>query len=119
MSVVSVLNAKGLYKSTGRMTAATLKTLVPTGEVRDHDMAEIDFADIQIFADELDIALKLENPIFQSLFEKNAESLVNLVRVVNTETMQGFKGFAGSGRQWRGCLEPGCAVCALIASEPP
>jgi len=62
-------------------------------------MAEIDYLDIKIFADELDIALKLQNPYVQSLFAKNAEGLVSLIRTVNDQTASGFKGAVGSGRQ--------------------
>jgi len=89
----------GLYKPTGRLKEANLVTITPTGETREHRMSEIDLADIKIFADELDIALKLQNPLVQSLFAKNAVALVNLVRTVNTETASGFKGSGGSGRQ--------------------
>ena len=99
LSVVQSLNAKGLYKSSGRMTEEMLMTITPTGEQREHRMAEIEYRDIQIFADQLDIALQLQNPLVQSLFAKNAEALANLVRCVNTETSSGFKGMGGAGRQ--------------------
>ncbi|MBA7694417.1 MAG: hypothetical protein GH143_05880 [Calditrichaeota bacterium] len=89
----------GLYQPSGRLKEQMLKTITPTGEIREHRMAEIDFADIKIFADELDIALQLQNPLVQSLFAKNAVGLANLIRVVNTESASGFKGTNGSGRQ--------------------
>jgi len=98
-SVVESLKARDLYKDSGRIQEQMLKTITPTGETREHKMAEMDFFDIKIFADELDIALKLQNPLVQSLFAKNAEGLANLVRVVNTETASGFKGTNSSGRQ--------------------
>jgi len=98
-SVIQALTDAGLYKPTGRIPEQMLKTITPTGEIREHRMSEIDYADIQIFANELDIALKLQNPLVQSLFAKNAVGLANLIRVINTESASGFKGTNGSGRQ--------------------
>ena len=98
-SVVEALKTAGLYKETGRIEEQMLKSILPNGEIREHKMAEIDYHDIKIFADELDIALKLQNPLVQELFAKNAVGLTSLVRVVNVETASGFKGAVGSGRQ--------------------
>jgi len=98
-SVVEALKAAGLYGETGRIEEQMLISILPNGERREHKMAEIDYLDIKIFADELDIALKLQNPYVQSLFAKNVEGLVNLMRTVNVETASGFKGAVGSGRQ--------------------
>ena len=98
-SVVDILKAAGLYKETGRIMEQMLVTILPNGERREHKMAEIDYADIKIFADELDIALTLQNPLVQSLLAKNAPGLVSLIRVINTESASGFKGSVGSGRQ--------------------
>lgn len=98
-SVVEALKAAGLYKETGRIEEQMLISILPNGERREHKMAEIDYLDIKIFADELDIALKLQNPYVQSLFAKNAQGLANLLRTVNVETASGFKGAVGSGRQ--------------------
>lgn len=98
-SVVETLQAAGLYKPSGRIEEQMLKTITPTGETREHKMAEIDYHDIKIFADEMDIALKHQNPYLAALYAKNAEGMVNLIRVVNVETASGFKGTNGSGRQ--------------------
>lgn len=98
-SVVEALKAAGLYKETGRIMEQMLKTVLPNGEVREHKMAEIDYLDVKIFVDELDIALKLQNPLVQSLFAKNTVGLVNLIRVINCDSASGFKGSVGSGRQ--------------------
>ena len=99
ISVVESLKAAGLYKETGRIEEQILKTKLPNGTEREHKMAEIDYLDIKIFADELDIALKLQNPLVQGLFAKNAVGLASLVRVVDVETASGFKGAVGAGRQ--------------------
>lgn len=98
-SVAEALKAAGIYKETGRIEEQMLKTILPNGEVREHKMAEINYLDIKIFADELDIALKLQNPLVQSLFAKNAVGIAGLIRVINTESASGFKGAVGSGRQ--------------------
>jgi len=98
-SVVEALKAAGLYAETGRIEEQMLISVLPNGERKEHKMAEIDYLDLKIFADELDIALKLQNPLVQCLFAKNAVGLASLVRVVNTETASGFKGAVGSGRQ--------------------
>ena len=98
-SVVETLKAAGLYKVSGRIEEQMLISILPNGERREHKMSEINYADIKIFADELEIALKIQNPLVQELFAKNAVGLANLVRVVNVETASGFKGAVGSGRQ--------------------
>ncbi len=98
-SVVEALKAAGLYRETGRIEEQMVKTLTASGELREHKMAEIDYLDIKTFADELDIALGLQNPLVQSLYAKNAQGMVNLIRAVNVESASGFKGSVGSGRQ--------------------
>ena len=110
ISVVETLRAAGLYKlpekqpdgtykSAGRMAEQTLKTTLPDGQITEHLMAEIDYADLVTMADELDIMIAQENPWIQALFAKNAVAIANAVRVVNVESASGFKGAVGSGRQ--------------------
>jgi len=98
-SVVESLKAAGLYRDTGRIEEQMLVSVLPNGEQKEHKMSEINYLDLKIFADELDIALKLQNPYVQSLYAKNAVGLANLIRVVNVETSSGFKGAVGAGRQ--------------------
>jgi hypothetical protein len=98
-SVVAVLQAAGLYKASGRMAEQTLKTILPDGQVTEHLMSEIEYADLMTMADELDIMIAQENPWIQALFAKNAVAIANAVRVVNVESASGFKGAVGSGRQ--------------------
>lgn len=98
-SVVEAVKAFGLYRETGRIEEQILKTIAPNGEVREHRMAEIDYKDLIVAADELDIALSLENKFIQSLFAKNAVLIINTIRCVNVESASGFKGTVGSGRQ--------------------
>lgn len=98
-SVIESLKLAGLYKEAGRIEEQMLVSILPNGERREHRMAEIDYLDLKIFADELDIALRLQNPLVQELFAKNAVPLANLIRVIDVETASGFKGAVGSGRQ--------------------
>ena len=98
-SVVESLKAEGLYRDTGRIEEQMLISVLPNGEQKEHKMSEINYLDLKIFADELDIALKLQNPYVQSLYAKNAVGIANLIRAVNVETASGFKGTVGAGRQ--------------------
>ena len=98
-SVVEALKANGLYKETGRVMEQMAVTITASGAEKEHKLAEMDYFDIKTFADELDIALKLQNEYIQSLYAKNAKGLVDLIRAVNVETASGFKGAVGSGRQ--------------------
>ena len=98
-SVVETLRAAGMYQATGRVPQQMLKTTTPTGEVREHMLSEMDYHDIKIFADEMDIQLQYQNPYIAALLAKNAVPMVNLIRGVNEETASGYKGSNGSGRQ--------------------
>ena len=98
-SVVETLQAAGLYKDNGRMAEQTLKTILPDGQVTEHVMSEIDYADLKTMGDEIDILISQENPWIQALYAKNAVAIANTIRVVNVESASGFKGAVGSGRQ--------------------
>lgn len=98
-SFVAALTKSGLYKSTGRIEEQMLKTVLPNGEVREHKLSEMDYLDIKTFADELELDLMLQNPRVQSIYAKNCDGMINLIRAVNVETASGFKGAVGSGRQ--------------------
>ena len=82
-SVVATLQAAGLYKESGRMADQTLKTILPDGQVTEHVMAEIEYADLKTLADEIDILIAQENPWIQALYAKNAVEIANAVRSVN------------------------------------
>lgn len=97
-SVVEAMKAAGLYKEEGRVAKQTLK-VIAAGGTREYELSDIDYLDLKTFADELDIALKLQNPYVQSLFARNALLLSYLIRSVNTESNSGFRGSDGAGRQ--------------------
>lgn len=98
-SVAAALKAESMYADAGVLAQKDLITITPTGEQKTHIMAQIDLYDLKIFGDELDDSLRLQNPIIQSLYAKNAVLLANLIRVVNYNTRSGFKGSVGSGLQ--------------------
>jgi hypothetical protein len=102
--LVSVPDGNGgmvpIYQdSKGKLPQQDLITVRPDGSEFTHLMAEITFSDLKIFFDELDIALRLQDPFIQNLYAKNAKQLAQLVRVVNYNTRSGFKGAVGSGNQ--------------------
>ncbi|MDD5510529.1 MAG: hypothetical protein PHI12_06960 [Dehalococcoidales bacterium] len=96
-SVVDAMMAAGMYQSGGKTTQENLLTVAPDGTTTTHIMAEIDYYDLMIFADEMDIILKLQNPLIQNLVAKNAPSIAQLIRGVNYNTRSGYKGSSGSG----------------------
>lgn len=93
-------NMVPLYQdSKAKLPQQDLITIRPDGSEFTHLMAEITFSDLKIFFDELDIALRLQSPIIQNLYAKNAKQIAHLMRVVNYNTRSGFKGAVGSGNQ--------------------
>lgn len=98
-SVVEELRRNNLYTKDGVLPQQDLITVRPDGTQMTHIMAQIDKKDITIFADELDIALLLQNKRVQSLYVKNAVAISQLIRVVNYNTRSGFKGSVGAGMQ--------------------
>jgi len=98
-SVARALEEASLYKETDKIPQQTLKTIAPDGSEATHLMAETDYYDLKIFADELDVGLRLQNERVQNLFAKNGVMLANLIRVVNYNTRSGFKGSKASGNQ--------------------
>ena len=91
--------AAGLYKETGRIEEQILKTWTASGELAEHRMAEIDYHDLVVATDQLDIMLRLENPIVQTLFARNTVLILSTIRCVNVDSASGFKGSVGAGRQ--------------------
>ena len=85
------------YLSGGQQIEQDLRTVTPDGTARTHIMAQIDNYDLKVFADEMDIVLRLQNPLVQNLVAKNAVSIAQLIRGVNYNTRSGFKGSDGSG----------------------
>ncbi len=64
-----------------------------------YTLSSISRWDVKIFADELDTQLVTQNPFIHNVYGKNGVSLLDLVRMVNVNTKQGFKGGRGSGNE--------------------
>ncbi len=83
----------------GKFPQQDLISIAPDRSQTTHLVSEIEYGDLKIFYDELDVKLKYLNPLVQWLFIKNAGMLGQLVRGVNYYTRSGFKGSGGSGNQ--------------------
>ena len=55
--------------------------------------------DIKVFADQLENKIEQLDPLIQAVYAKNAVLLLSVIRIVNNESKQGFKGSAGSGNE--------------------
>lgn len=64
-----------------------------------YTLSSIQKMDVAIFADELDSVLERQNPMIHDIFGRSAVNIFDLIRMINTETKQGFKGMGGSGNQ--------------------
>ncbi len=66
---------------------------------KDYTLAKLSDADIKRLGDEMDAWMPNLNPIIQDLYVRNAETILNAVRMVNDNTKQGFKGSLASGNE--------------------
>jgi hypothetical protein len=97
------LAALGLYKA-GNLSDLE-NQYVPASTIRlgrpgkDYDLSKLSCADIKRLGDEMDALIVNLNPVIQDLFVKNAQTIADAVRMVNTGTKQGFKGALASGNE--------------------
>lgn len=66
---------------------------------KSYTLSKISYLDSRIFTDELDTILIQQNPLIHEIFAKNAVTLFDLVRMVNVNSKQGFKGALASGNE--------------------
>jgi len=66
---------------------------------KSYTLSKISFLDAKIFTDEMDTILVQQNPLIHDIYAKNAVSMFDLVRMVNVNTKQGFKGALASGNE--------------------
>lgn len=66
---------------------------------KSYTLSKISFLDSRIFTQELDTILVQQNPLIHEIYAKNAVTLFDAIRMVNTETKQGFKGALASGNE--------------------
>ncbi|KKM83103.1 hypothetical protein LCGC14_1312750 [marine sediment metagenome] len=99
--VKAVMEAAGLYKEG---TKDQLRSdYIAEEEIqlagKSYTLSKISFLDAKIFTDELDTVLVQQNPLIHEIYAKNAVSMFDLVRMVNVNTKQGFKGALASGNE--------------------
>lgn len=66
---------------------------------KDYVLSRISYLDAKIFAQELDSILANQNPLIHEIFAKYSTNVFDLVRMVNVNTKQGFKGMNASGNE--------------------
>ncbi len=103
-TVTQAMKDAGLYKDAPPATRDELRTTFideQTVELggKQYDLSRISYLDAKIFADELDGKLSRLNPIIHDVFAKYGVNCFDLVRMVNVNSKQGFKGSSGSGNE--------------------
>lgn len=98
-SFVQTMKNAGLYKPAGKIEEQSLTVVSPNGQQKEYIMAQIDYSDLQVLSDETEVMNKWMDPFEAALWAKNAVGISNMIRVVNKQTLSGFKGSTGSGRQ--------------------
>lgn len=66
---------------------------------RTYNLSRISYYDTKIFADELDAQLRHGNPFIFDIFTRWAVNCLDVVRMVNVNTSQGFRGSRASGNE--------------------
>lgn len=66
---------------------------------KEYQLSRISYLDAKVFATELDAILSQQNPLIHDIFAKNAQGCFDLVRMVNINSKQGFKGALASGNE--------------------
>ena len=99
--VRQVMTEAGLYKEG---TKEQLRTdFIAEEEItiagKSYTLSKIAYLDARIFTDELDTILVQQNPLIHEIYAKNAVTLFDAVRMVNTNSKQGFKGALASGNE--------------------
>jgi len=99
--VRQVMSDAGLYKEGSREQLRS--DFIAEEEIqlagKSYTLSKMSYLDSKIFTDELDTILVQQNPLIHEIYAKNAVSLFDLVRMVNVNTKQGFKGALASGNE--------------------
>lgn len=66
---------------------------------KDYTLSKISYLDAKIFAMEIDSILMQQNPLIHEIFAKYSTNIFDLVRMVNLNSKQGFKGALASGNE--------------------
>lgn len=66
---------------------------------KQYTLSRISYYDAKIFADELDAQLRHGNPFIEAVYTRYGVNCFDLVRMVNANTRQGYKGGRASGNE--------------------
>ena len=102
MTVVQKLKDAGLYKEgdpNDLKNSFVEEDQVYLGDKGPYTRSKVSYYDIKLFADQLEAKIEQLDPLIQAVYAKNAELLVTMMRVVNKETKQGFRGTSGNGNE--------------------
>ena len=101
MTVKEIMEAAGLYKEGTKEELKGQFIEEDTVEIggKTYTISRISYFDSWLFTNELDSILARQNPIIHDIYARNAVSIFDLIRMVNMNTKQGFKGAAASGNE--------------------
>lgn len=101
LTVKEVMKAAGLYKDGSKAELSREFIEEDTVEIggKSYTVSRIAYWDAKIFTLELDGILQRQNPFIHDIYARNAVSIFDLVRMVNLNSKQGFKGMSGSGNE--------------------
>lgn len=66
---------------------------------KSYTLSKISYLDVKIFALEMDSILVNQNPLIHEIYAKYATNIFDLIRMVNLNSKQGFKGALASGNE--------------------
>ncbi len=100
-TVKQVMTDANLYKEGSKEELKSSFIEEETVELggKTYTLSKIAYYDAKIFADEMDTILARQNPLIHDVFARNAVNMFDLVRMVNTNSKQGFKGAQASGNE--------------------
>ena len=101
MTVKEIMEAAGLYKEGTREELKGQFIEEDTVEIggKTYTVSRISYLDSWLFTNELDSILARQNPIIHDVYARAAVNIFDLIRMVNMNTKQGFKGAAASGNE--------------------
>ena len=99
--VQEAMEAAGLYKEGSKEELKKTFIEADTAEIggKTYDLSRIAYWDAKLFSLEMDAVLEKQNPLIHEVYAKYAVNIFDLIRMVNTNTKQGFKGMTGSGNE--------------------
>lgn len=101
VTVEQTMRTAGLVKDGSREALKNEFIAEETVDIggKTYTLSKISYWDSKMFSNELDAMLQRQNPRIHDIYGRGAVNCFDLVRMVNTETKQGFAGALGSGNQ--------------------